>query len=437
MIEPVPPFSIKYSASVAKLLTDPKYFALFKAIDDEYMYWDKVKYKAPEGIKAEDLWQATKLKRLVNPFRIKFGKYLFMFNITPKMLSLLHELDMNIGGNLGAESILPKKDNSQYLVSSIMEEAIASSQMEGATETRKIAKEMLRKRTKPVNKSQQMILNNYSTIRYLVEHKEESFSIDALKNIHKSISTKTLDNPEDEGAFRTDNSVLVMDSVTGEIAHTPPDVKDLPGLLEGLCDFANDNNENPYIHPLVKGIIIHFMLSYFHPFIDGNGRTARSLVYWYLLKSGYWMTEYLSISRVIYKSKAQYEKSFLYTEHDGLDLSYFIIYNLKAMKGAYEDLKKYISKKRKEEEDFYTFKGFTQFNEREAEIIKILQRKPLSYFTVAELATRFNTSKVTARSDLKHMVELGLLQEAPVNKRLISYKIADDFDSRLTNLINK
>ena len=173
---------------------------------------------------------------------------------------------------------------------------------------------------------QQMILNNYSTIRYLVDHKDELFSVDALKSIHRSISNKTLDDSNDEGRIRTDNNIYVLNGITGEIAHTPPDFSDLNGLLVGLCDFANIDNNDPFVHPIVKGIIIHFLLAYFHPFVDGNGRTSRSLVYWYLLKKGYWLTEYLSISRVIYKSKAQYENSFLYTESDGLDLSYFINY---------------------------------------------------------------------------------------------------------------
>ena len=114
---------------------------------------------------------------------------------------------MNFGGNIGSKSIIPEKDRTQYLISSIMEEAIASSQMEGASTTRKVAKDMLRKQTKPINKSQQMILNNYNTIRYLVDNKDLAFSVDVLKDIHRSIANKTLDNSEYEGKFRTDNSV--------------------------------------------------------------------------------------------------------------------------------------------------------------------------------------------------------------------------------------
>ena len=437
MIESAPQLSNSNTQAAVKLLIDPNNKDLFTKIDDGYLYWDKIKYMTPSGVKPEVLWHAVKLRRSVNIVNIKFEKFLFHFTITGKMQALLHEFDMNFGGNLGTKIIIPAKDSNLYLISSIMEEAIASSQMEGASTTRKVAKEMLRKQSKPVNKSQQMILNNYSTIRYLVDHKDEAFSVEALKNIHRFISSKTLDDPDDEGRIRTDNNIYVMNDLTGEIAHTPPDVSDLNGLLAGLCDFANTDNKDLFVHPIVKGIIIHFMLAYFHPFVDGNGRTSRSLVYWYLLKKGYWLTEYLSISRVIYKSKAQYEKSFLYTENDGLDLSYFINYNLVAMKKAYEDLKVYLQKKIKEQEDFYTFRGFSNINERQAQIIKILKDKPTSFFTAKELTTRFNISPKTARTDLQHLVALRLMKESPVNKRKIGYIRSEEFDSVLEELTNK
>ena len=436
MIESIPHVHKATEQQAIRLLIDPSNKELFAKIDDGYLYWDKIKYMAPTGVGAEVLWQAVKIRRSMNVIQITFGKYTFHFTVTGKMQALLHEFDMNFGGNMGSKSIIPEKDRTQYLISSIMEEAIASSQMEGASTTRKVAKDMLRKQTKPINKSQQMILNNYNTIRYLVDNKDLAFSVDVLKDIHRSIANKTLDNSEYEGKFRTDNSIYVMDNITGEIAHTPPDVAEIEGLLNGVCDFANESTSDPFIHPIIKGIIIHFMLAFIHPFVDGNGRTSRSLVYWYLLKNGYWMTEYLSISRVIYKSKAQYEKAFLYTESDGFDLSYFINYNLVALKKAYEDLKVYLQKKIKEQQDFYTFRGFSNINERQAQLIRILKEKPTSFFTAKELTTRFNVTPKTARADLQHLVELKLMVESPVNRRTIGYIKSDIFDERLKELTN-
>ena len=262
------------------------------------------------------------------------------------MQKFLHEFDMNFGGTIMSTGTISSKNKQYYLLSSLMEEAIASSQMEGANTTRRVAKDMLRKQAKPKNKDQQMIVNNYNTIRYLSEHKDEALTPELLLEIHGRISEKTLTNCEDEGKFRKDDNIVVMDELHGEIAHTPPSHTSIQQYIQDLCDFAN--NDEKYIHPIVKAIIIHFMISYVHPFVDGNGRTARSLFYWYMLKKGYWLTEFLSISRIIYKTKSQYEKSFLYVENDDLDLGYFINYHLNILQRAFDELKSYLDKKSKE-----------------------------------------------------------------------------------------
>lgn len=420
-----------------KLLNNQQYKELFDKIDDNYLYWDKVKYLSPDGIRPEVLWNAVKIRRSTNVINLKFGKYIFHFTITKRMQALLYEFDTDFSNHLNAENIIPDKDSKQYLVSSIMEEAIASSQMEGASTTRKVAKEILRQQKNPVDKSQQMIVNNYATIRYLLDNKTEKMTLDYLKKIHQSISNKTLDSSESEGMLRKDNNIYVMNNITGEITHTPPDVSELPELLKELCDFANDKLDLPFIHPIVKGIIIHFMLAFFHPFVDGNGRTSRALVYWYLLKRGYWLTEYLSISRIIYKSKTQYEKSFLYTENDDLDLSYFINYNLVVLKKAYEDLKTYLQKKIREQKELLTLIGIAEINERQVQIIKVLDETPASIFTAKELTNRFGITAKTARNDLQGLVTIGLMVTSPMNKRKIGYLRSRNFDEILKALINR
>ena len=294
------------------MLSDQKMKSLFLKIDSEYLYWDKVKYMAPKGGDKQVLWQAVKIQRRLKAQEIQFGNCVFHFTITKDMLALLHDFDMNLGGSLGTKSIIPATDKRYYLISSIMEEAIASSQMEGASTTRRIAKDMLRKQLKPNNKSQQMIANNYETINQISKGADKEFSLEGILDIHRTISNKTLDNAEDEGVFRRNDDVLVVDGITGFVAHTPPSYKEIDKMILDLCDFANRESGDNFIHPIIKAVIIHFVLAYIHPFVDGNGRTARSLFYWYMIKKGYWLTEYLSISRIIYTNKKAYEKAFLY-----------------------------------------------------------------------------------------------------------------------------
>ena len=124
-----------------------------------------------------------------------------------------------------------------------------------------------------------------------------------------------------------DKQIYVQDHVDGEIAHTPPDSELVEKYMEDLCEFAN--SEKPFIHPIIKASIIHFQIGYIHPFMDGNGRTARALFYWFLVKKEYTLIKNISISRAILNSRIQYDKAFLKTENDNNDMTYFINYQLK------------------------------------------------------------------------------------------------------------
>ncbi len=418
MIEKTPKYK-QISTEAINLLQDGKYSDLLSKINDEYYYWDKVKYLAPKDVDKEVLWQAVKFQRNMSMQVVRFGNYSFRFSLSSKMQQLLHEFDLNIGGNLGSYGTISSRERNSYLISSIMEEAIASSQMEGASTTRKIAKDMLRKEMKPQNRSQQMIVNNYNTIRDLVETKGETFSISRLLEIHKSISEKTLDDSDFEGRFRTDNNIYVVNGITGDVAHTPPDFQEIESLMKDMCDFAN-NNTDTFIHPIVKGIILHFVLAWTHPFVDGNGRTARSIFYWYMLKNGYWLTEFLSISRIIYKSKSKYEKAYVYCENDDMDLTYFINYNLDAMRMAYNELRQYLSRKI-DERNQRLISDSNNLNIRQRHILEILRTNPNSVFTTNEISNRFGVTVKTARADLQGLVELGYLKAVNLNTRKIGY----------------
>ena len=427
-IEPVPKIEEKNRIEAIQMLINSTLQEVFQKIDREYLYWDKVKYTAPENVDKHTLWHAVKIQRQLNSQTVRFGKYVFHFTITKNMLALLHAFDMNLGGNLGTKSIIPASEKSYYLISSIMEEAIASSQMEGASTTRRIAKDMLRKQLKPINKSQQMIVNNYDTITKISNDFNKDFSIEDLLDIHRSISKSTLENSDDEGVFRKNDDIYVVDSITGSVAHTPPSYNEIIDMVGDLCEFANNDNNDNFIHPIIKGIIIHFMLAYIHPFVDGNGRTARSLFYWYMIKKGYWLTEYLSISRIIYTNKKSYEKAFLYTENDDNDLSYFIQYHLNVMKKAFEELKKYLQRKIDEQQNIHRFIGVLNTNDRQRYVFKVIMENKHMIITPKELASQFDITTRTARTDLQELVEMGYLKITHINKRALGYVRSDEFE---------
>lgn len=414
MIEQPP--KIKFTPKTFASANNPDIIGKIKEINNEYLYWDKVKYKKINDFEPEQIWSIVKISREFNYKSIYFGKDKFNYVVTDYIQKILHYFDMNIGGYMGAKSVIPEEDKTRYLVSSIMEEAISSSQIEGANTTRKKAKEMLRKEVKPRSKSEQMIVNNYRTIKYITQNRHDDLTPERLLYIHGLVSCDTLDDKKEEGEFRHSDDVHVVNHLDGEIVHTPPKHKNLDELINDLCNFFNEDKNDFFIHPIIKGIIIHFMIGYIHPFTDGNGRTARALFYWYLLKKGYWLTEYLSISKIIQDTKNQYEKAYLYTENDSNDLSYFVTYHLKVMDKAFDALKSYIQLKQKENLQIASFVRIPNVNERQAQMLKILFDEPECIFTVKEVENRFVVSNYTARTDLNGLVNLGFLEVIQVNK---------------------
>ena len=392
---------------------DPNIMPIVDKANDDYEYWDKVKYKKlPEGFTPQMLWTHVKASRL----RSMWEKYGINLCITSQMQRLCHEFDMKFGSFWEVEGEAQSAEKKYYLSSSLMEEAIYSSIMEGASTTRVVAKDMLRKKKSPQNKSQQMIANNYNTIQYIVEHKDEPLTEEALLHIHRLMTEKTMDNPEDAGRFRTNDKVVVADMVEGDIIYTPPSFQEIPEFVDDLCDFFNNDNPRTFIHPIIRGIIVHFMLAFMHPFVDGNGRTARALFYWYMLKEKYWLTEYMSISRVIAKSKPSYEKSFRYVENDGNDIGYFVAFNLRALDISFQQLTDYIQRKQREKKAATSFMIAGNINYRQAMILQRLKEEPNTIMTVKDVQEQFSVSSMTARKDLSDLVQQGYLTEIAINK---------------------
>lgn len=402
---------------------------LVDQINKEYDYWDKVKYKKPlpNGVTPEMLWSYVKASRLKQSVMI-WDKYGIKLCVTSHIQRLCHEFDMLFGSFWSSENDSQSAERKYYLASSLMEEAIYSSQMEGASTTRVVAKEMLRKNKSPQNKSQQMIVNNYNTIQYITQHRNDPLTEENLLHIHRLMTENTLDDPNNAGRFRTNDKVVVADVVANEIVYTPPTYKEIPEFLDAISYMFNEDNPRVFLHPIIKGIVIHFMLAYMHPFVDGNGRTARALFYWYMLKENYWLTEYMSISRVIAKSKKSYEKTFRYSENDENDIGYFVAYNLRALKISFQQLSDYIQRKQKEKKAANAFMASGNVNQRQALILQQFAKDPDLVLTVKEVQTRFSVASMTARKDLSELVQQGYLQEIAINKVTRGYLRGLDFN---------
>lgn len=427
-IEKAPSISQEDLLSAMLLTPNDKVKEMVNKINETFEYWDTVKYKrCPDGCTPQQLWTYVKAARVKSMMSV-WGKYGISLTLTNQMQRMCHEIDMNWGRSWGTDSIIGDENKEQYLVGSLMEEAIYSSQMEGAATTRKVAKEMLRKKMTPKDKSQQMIANNYQTIQFIVSHKDALLTPELLLQIHQLMTEHTMQDPQEAGCFRSNNDVVVENGITHETVHIPPTYEEIPNFVEDLCRFFNEQDAPQFIHPIIRGIIIHFMVAYVHPFADGNGRTARALFYWYMLKQGYWLTEYLSISRVIAKSKKSYEKAFLYTEADGMEMGYFVAYNMRVLQQSFKQLQDYIKRKQEEKRAANSFLRIGNINTRQAQIIKMFADDSNLVVTIADLQAQFLVSPTTAKADVVGLINMGLLAEISFNKVKKGYIKGEQFD---------
>ncbi len=401
-----------------------------KKAESEYLYWDKVKYLPMDAdIKPEEVWAVIKYSRKagrqVVPLLDTDGSNYFTYSIPSFSQKTLHMIDR------GMEKVLKGQTTKEYQLRSIMEEAIASSQIEGAATTRAVAKEMLRSGRKARDHGEKMILNNYKTITKLKEFTDQPLSAETIKAIHRSMTDNTLKDPAWEGTYRDDENAKEEDKVKvytpeGALLHTPPVSSEIESQVNLMCRFANEDDESGFMHPVIKAIILHFWLAYVHPFMDGNGRTSRALFYWYMLKHDYPLIEYLSISSVINKKRTQYLKAFLYSEMDENDMTYFVMFHLKAIKVALDDVVEYIKNKRLAEQAATQLHAkFPTLNHRQWPILIDALTSPHKQYTFEKHANIHGVWRQTARTDLLELKELGLLDMRKEGRKFVFTPVAD------------
>lgn len=418
----VPEFSKEALEEAGKFLHNSQIAEVAHRYNEKYLHWEELKYrKLP--LDPAILWNLMKISRELKAKSIKFGDWVFKYNLIDEFQESLHVLDKSATGNLLSNLETLRDNRRKYVISSLMEEAIASSQIEGATTTREIAKRMLQENRKPKNKDEKMIVNNYATVKHIMDLKNEAITPEKILEIHKMITNGTLERPEYEGSFRETNEIAVY-SHDGTLLHKPVAYAEIPKLINELCDFASSKDKD-FIHPIIKGIIIHFLIGYIHPFNDGNGRTARALFYWYLFKNDYWLFEYMAVSTVINNSKKQYRNAYLYTEsdrtpNDSGDLTYFIKYNLDCIQKALNDTLEYLEREQKEQSQaLKIIKESEDLTLRQAEILKQFLKQPESPITIKEIVTTYSVAYATARSDLFHLEKLGYVEKRKTGKEFI------------------
>jgi Fic family protein len=410
-----------------------------------YLHWDELRHREPPEGLSHDMWWATvlfgRLPQMQELPLLDKNRVPFKFATPSPVLIDLHHIDRDAAGQIHNPIGAPiQEDPKRYLLSSLIEEAITSSQLEGASTTRKVAAAMLREGRKPRNHSETMIFNNYRAMEYLHSLKLEPITPELILDLHRILTENTLEDPADAGRFRRTDDVQVVDARDHTVLHHPPIHTELPERLDRLCKFANaDETSLPFVHPVLRAILLHFMIGYDHPFADGNGRTARALFYWSIARSGYWLMEYTSISHILRKAPAKYMRAYLYTESDQNDTTYFLLHQLGTIRRAILALHEYLSRKAAEQKETEKIlsastKLRARFNHRQVALLTHALRHPGEEGYRVDAHQHFhNVVYQTARNDLLDLHSLGLLDKVRQGNAYLFYA-PDDLRERISDL---
>lgn len=414
-----------------------------KLPENKYLHWSKLKHlNPPEGFSSEEWWIATKMARRsvrhALPLDDKTGQP-FAFSDSGYLYRMLHEVDRDASGRIELPADVVTADSrNRYLVNSLIEEAITSSQLEGAATTRRVANEMLRSGRQPRDRSERMIVNNYRAMEFVRGLVGEDLSVPMLLELQRILTEGTLDDPGAVGRFRLpSDDVYVIDQRDGTVIHEPPDADELDKRIERLLQFANATEDAAFVHPVVRAILLHFTIGYDHPFVDGNGRTARALFYWAMAKFGYWMTEFLSISTIIRKAPVQYARAYVFSETDDNDVTYFLDYNLRVILRSIRQLHAYLARKAREMRDVQRlldrFVPASVLNYRQVALIVAMRKHPDMFYTIESHRRSHSVSYQTARTDLFKLSDLRLVTVAKRGRAFV-FEPAEDLDEKLRDL---
>ncbi len=429
--------------SIASLLSNPdRLYAVMDAVplptraDGRYIHYHKLSYsQPPAGLTHADWWAGLKLRRIILsrkfPLLDTAGRPHSLCK-ADSMDELLHRIDRTLTGVSGVPPELLNSDTRDSLMfSALIEEATLSSQMEGATTSRRIAADMLRSGRRPRDHSERMIFNNFRAMQEVQELADQSLSPELVCRIHRVVTEGTLQDPQHAGAYRAagEGRFGVYDGE--DLIHEAPPPEQLAERMAAMCQFANEEKPGGvFLHPILKAIVLHYWLAHDHPFEDGNGRTARSLFYWSMLHQGYSLCQFISISAVIAKAKKDYERAFLYVQTDENDLTYFVLQQLGVIDQSIGLMYKQVRRRAEGlERTRRKIRESESLNHRQLALLDRALVDHYAEFTVESHSTSHRVSLATARNDLNALLERGLLATRKAGKRLI-YHPAPDIASK-------
>jgi Fic family protein len=403
---------------------EPEEWKHLQAAADErgrYLHWTKFRHldPMPTGLTHEEAWALVRMSRHAVaqplPFRAKSQAHVVVC-LTQPLLAAVRRVeghrDLRAAGLPERPTTHERKDLRSFGLDALIDEAYYSAVIEGAVTTRQEARKMIREDIAPRDRSDWMILNNFQAGAHLERWTQEPMTPARLCEIQQILTANTLEDEADAGRIRTDDRVHIADPMTGEVVHVPPPARELPERLRALCDFANRDDPEDPLSPLVQACLLHYQLAYDHPFGDGNGRTARWLFLWRLLRCPqFWWVAMLSVSRVTNHQRQAYYDAFRHAETDGHDATYLVRHQIQALEEEMSRFARFLE----ERQGLGAYLRLrlrlpSPLNPRQLALAAWFQGHPRGVVTQQVHASHHDVSQPTARKDLESLVAVGLME---------------------------
>lgn len=235
-----------------------------------------------------------------------------------------------------------------------------------------------------------------------------------IREIHKRLVKGVRGNSAAPGQYRKIQN-YVVNSKTGETVYTPPPVYEIQRMMQELVDYINKTRE---IHPVFVSGIAQFQLVHIHPFLDGNGRSARLLSTLCLYKKGYDFKQLFTMSEYYDRNRSDYYKSIQSVRENKMDMTEWLEYFTHALAKQMQEIK--MKGQAVIRTDILTNKH--KLSERQAKAVQyILQNGELTIKDFVLLCP--STPKRTLQRDLKNLADKELLTMEGATNQLI-YKLA-------------
>jgi len=226
-----------------------------------------------------------------------------------------------------------------------------------------------------------------------------------ILNIHKMLTKDTLENPADCGVYRN-RYVVVGNRLTGEVIFRPPDNEDVPILMGNLVEWLN-SSEAKELDAVIEAGIAHYEFVRIHPFVDGNGRTARVLASLILFLRGFDIKQFFCLDDYYDSDRQAYYRALQSVDPKTLDLTRWLEYFVEGVNVSINAVKERVIRLSTERLR-KAKRGQIALTERQMQIVEFINQN--GKITNKEVRGMFKISNRAALDEINKLLRLGVLQ---------------------------